>query len=129
MPTIPELAPDLIAAGFTARELRRELRPRETAPAAPAPTIAPKRWKMAFRLVLKGRSDEEIMRLACVPIEVVNKVRAQVAAVRAKLAALEPVAYDAPEAPVPGDPDYVPPPPAPEPPAEPTPVPGDGGLN
>ncbi len=136
MATIPDLAPDLIAAGFTPRELRRALRPREAAPPPPPPVIAPKRWKMAFQSVLDGRTDEQVRQLCCVPQEVVDKVRAQVAAVRAKLASLDPVPYDEPEKPQPGDPDYVEPikepdpkdEPVVEPPVKPPPA-EDPGLN
>lgn len=121
MPTIPELAPDLIAAGLTVRELRRELRPREAAPAVAPPQVSAKRWKMTYKMVLKGRPDEEILRMACVPQSVLDAVKAQVAAVRTKLAGLATVAYDAPEVPQPGDPDYVEPQPDPPPVVEPPP--------
>lgn len=94
MATIPELAPDLIAAGMTIKELRRDLRPREPAPPRAQPGIAPKRFRMVYKLILKGKPDDTIVRLASVPVEVVQAVRSQVEAVKAKLATLDPVTWD-----------------------------------
>lgn len=94
---IADLAPTLVNAGLTAKEIRRALRPREAAPEKPQPSVPPKRIIMAYKMILKNKDDETIKRLACVSQEVINGLRAEVAAVKASLAALAPVAHDADE--------------------------------
>lgn len=96
---IADLAPTLVSAGLTPKEIRKELRPRQAAPARQQPGIPNKRIIMAYRMILKNKDDATIMRLACVSQEVINGLRAEVAAVKASLAALAPVAYDAEEPP------------------------------
>ena len=118
-----------LAKFISPREMREMFRPRKPAPAAPLPEIQPKRWRMAVEGVRAGKTDDQIVQEFCVPLEVVRVVRAECEQVKKQLAKDPPVEWYAKETAIEGDPEYVPPPPAPEPPAEPTPVPGDGGLN
>lgn len=94
MATIAQLAPTLIAAGFTPRELRVELRPKNAPPPPQAPKVQKKRYEQAVRLLAKfpGMSDEEVAtKVTTITPEIVAAIRAEVASVVAQLSGLDPV--------------------------------------
>jgi hypothetical protein len=82
--------------------------------------VSPKKVRQVYEGILRGMPNEEAVRLYSADLTLVQRIRAQIDASRAKLATEAPVAWNADEAPIEGDPEYVPPPAAP--------VPG-GGLN
>lgn len=94
MATIAQLAPTLVAAGLSIKELKANLRPHNS-PAAPAPhPISKKRYEQAMKMLIKHPelSDATIAKnVTTITPSIVASLRAEVEAVQAKLAALDPV--------------------------------------
>ena len=96
MATIPELAPTLVAAGLEPKVLKKDLRPKNEPKAKQSLGVPPKRIRMVYVHLLRGESVQDAAKHAGVELAVAEAVKAEVDAVAAKLAALEPVDPDAP---------------------------------
>ncbi|MFA4971424.1 MAG: hypothetical protein WC683_02340 [bacterium] len=110
--TIAELAPTLVAGGLSETEIKdaAHAEPVVKPPAQDAP-IQPKRYREAMALLLAepGISDADVVkRVASMRLDVVAKLRGEVAAVKAdKTAVVTPVEEAKPLEPVEGDPKVI----------------------
>jgi hypothetical protein len=94
MVTIAQLAPTLIAAGLSAAELKKELRPHNAPAAILDPAIPPKRYRQAYLLLAKHpeMTNEQIAaKVTTITSAIVATIRAEVEAVIAKLNTLDPI--------------------------------------
>lgn len=94
MPTIAQLAPTLVAAGLPVKDIKVALRPHNAPTPPPVPAVQLKRYNRAMRLIAKSPTltDAEVASLVTtITPAMVATIRAEVVAVQAKLAALDPV--------------------------------------
>jgi hypothetical protein len=94
MGKIKDLAPTLVAAGIDRKKIKNACVPRKAAPPPPEPTIAPKRVQAAYTYILEGKNDEEVCRLACVPLELVWTIQDELKAIKKDLSKETPVEYN-----------------------------------
>lgn len=96
MANIKDLAPSLVAAGLDPKEIKKDLRPKSPPKAKEEPSVPPKRIRMVYKNLLRGESAKDAAGHACVTVETAEAIKAEVDAVIASLAALEPVDPETP---------------------------------
>lgn len=94
MGKIKGLAPVLINAGISRKDIKNACVPRKAAPTKAAAGIAPKRIQAAYKFIVDGKDDEAVSRLACVPYEIVWSIRNELDIMKLDLAGTAPVEYD-----------------------------------